>query len=105
MYILKGMYKMGEVGYAEVCGFEVGLRKSDLLKMERGVTFEDLVAAIREGHALDTIDNPSSKRTLQVLLIVNFQNEIWCIPSVEENGGFFMKTAYPSRKYRKIYGE
>jgi hypothetical protein len=77
--------------------------KSKLIEKERGVSFDDLV---EEGFLIDLVDHSSVVRSNQALLVVRFRNEVWGIPAVRElGGGYFLKTAYRSRKLRKTYGE
>jgi hypothetical protein len=75
--------------------FKWNKEKDDKLKKERGVSFEDIINArfiTAEVH---------KKRSNQLILIFEYDNYIWAVPCVEENGRLFLKTAYPSRKHTK----
>ncbi len=71
--------------------------KNELLKKERGISFERIIVAIEEGHLLDIIVHPR-------IFIVDIEGYAICVPFVEEqNGDFFLKTLFPSRKYTKQF--
>jgi len=74
--------------------------KSLRLKRIRGVSFDELTA---DGSIIDIIDHPV--RLGQHMIIFKFKKYIWITPCVIEEGCAFLKTLYPSRKYRKIYKE
>jgi uncharacterized DUF497 family protein len=79
--------------------------KNELLKAERGISFERVVVAIEEGHLLDVLEHPNNEKYKnQKILVVEIEDYAVCVPFVEEeNGGFFLKTLFPSRKYTKYY--
>jgi len=79
--------------------------KNELLKLERGISFERIVVAIEEGHLLDVVDHPNSERYKnQKIFIVDIEGYAICVPFVEEsNGDFFLKTLFPSRKHAKQF--
>jgi len=80
-------------------------KKNELLKSERGISFERIVIAVEEGHLLDMIDHPNSEKYgNQKIFIVGIDGYAICVPFVEEsNGDFFLKTLFPSRKYTKKF--
>jgi len=68
--------------------------KNERLKLKRGVSFEELMQAEVVG------DFVSDKRAGQMMLFVLYNDYIWVIPYVKEgDGGVFLKTAFPSRKF------
>jgi uncharacterized DUF497 family protein len=79
--------------------------KNQLLKAERGISFERVVVAIEEGHLLDVVDHPNiEKYKNQQIFIVDVEGYAICVPFVEEaNGDFFLKTLFPGRKYTKQF--
>ena len=79
--------------------------KNQLLKAERGISFERIVVAIEEGHLFDVVDHPNiEKYKNQQIFIVDVSGYAICVPFVEEaNGDFFLKTLFPSRKYTKQF--
>ena len=79
--------------------------KNTLLQQERGISFERIVVAIEEGHLLDVLEHPNKdKYGNQIILVVEIEGYAFCAPCVpEDNGTYFLKTAFPSRKYTKQY--
>ena len=86
-------------------GFYWNDEKNEILKKERGVSFERIVVAIEEVHLLDVIEHPNiEKYGTQKILIVDIEGYAICVPFVEdENGDFFLKTLFHSRKHTKHY--
>ncbi len=60
---------------------------------------------MEEGHLLDVLEHPNkSKYQGQKIIIVDIDGYAVCVPFIEEdNGDFFLKTLFPSRKYTKQY--
>jgi hypothetical protein len=79
--------------------------KNEMLKQDRGVAFERIVVAVEEGHLIDIIEHPNrDKYKNQLIFIVDLDGYAYCVPCVEEpDGGFFLKTIFPSRKYTREY--
>ncbi len=71
--------------------------KSARLKRIRGVSFEEIIRA----EFLGIEDNPS--RDNQKMFIFEYRGYVWAVPFVLEAEGVFLKTIYPSRKFKKIY--
>ena len=80
-------------------------KKNEILRKERGVSFERIVVAIEEGHLLGILEHPNKERyENQIIIIVEIDSYAICVPAIEEkNGDFFLKTLFPSRKYTKRY--
>lgn len=72
-------------------------RKSIRLKRIRGVSFEEIIHA----KLLGIEKNPN--RYNQRLLIYEYKGCVWAVPFVVETGLIFLKTIFPSRKFKKIY--
>ena len=67
-----------------------------------GIGFADCVIAIDEGRVLDVLPHPTLDH--QRLLILNIEDYAYVAPFVtEEDGSWFLKTVFPSRKYTAIY--
>lgn len=79
--------------------------KNAFLQQERGISFERIVVAIEEGHLLDVLQHPNiEKYGNQIILVVEIEGYAFCVPCIpQENGDYFFKTAFPSRKYTKQY--
>ena len=71
--------------------------KNLLLKKVRNITFEDLVNSRFIGIEI----HPTKKN--QKLMLFEYQSYIWVVPYVEHDDGYFLKTAFRSRKYTKKY--
>lgn len=84
--------------------FDWNALKSTKLQVERGICFEDIVAAIDENKLLDTIFHPNQQLYPgQRIFIVEVEEYVFLIPFVEDEEKIFLKTIYPSRKYTMKY--
>ena len=84
--------------------YKWNLEKNALLKEERGVCFEDVVAQIYEDNILDIIKYPNEEKYLeQKIYIILLQNYTHMIPFVKDGDEIFLKTIVPSRKMHKLY--
>ena len=78
--------------------------KNAWLKIERGISFEDVQTAIDEGNLLDNVAHPNKKHYPgQRILVVVIDSYVFLVPFVEDNEKLFLKTIYPSRKFTKVY--
>lgn len=79
--------------------------KNQLLKVTRGVSFEDILEAFREERLLADIVNPSQKRPNQRVYVVDVQGYAYAVPYVIDiaKQEIFLKTVYPSRVLTKTY--
>jgi hypothetical protein len=76
--------------------------KNEILKRERGITFEELAYLIESGQIIGIEENPG--RSNQKMYILEIDNYAVIVPFVENDKEIFLKTAFPSRKYTKKYG-
>ena len=77
-------------------------RKDEQLKKERGVSFAEVVDAIRHGRQVDVYDHPNQARYPgQKIAVVIIDNYACLVPHLETRDGFFLKTVIPSRKATK----
>ena len=77
-------------------------KKNDLLKSERGISFEEIAYLIESGQILGIEEKPG--RSNQKIYILEIENYAVIVPFVEKEREIFLKTAFPSRKYTKRYG-
>lgn len=78
--------------------------KNELLKAQRGITFEDVVFHIQAGDILDTFDHPNQERYPgQQIHAIAVEGYIYLVPFVESDEEVFLKTIIPSRKATKQY--
>ncbi|MEW5771266.1 MAG: toxin [Pseudomonadota bacterium] len=84
--------------------FRWNAEKNELLKDERGISFERIVVAIEAGGLLDILAHPNqAKYPRQRVLVVACDNYAYLVPFVEEEDYFFLKTVIPSRKAARDY--
>ncbi|MDO8346146.1 MAG: toxin [Cellvibrio sp.] len=78
--------------------------KNETLKMERSVSFEEIVLAIEADGLLDELRHPNpEKYPNQSVFVVTFDAYVYLVPYVEEPDYFFLKTVIPSRKATRDY--
>jgi len=73
------------------------------LRETRGFGFEDVVAAIDDEAVLDDLEHPSPRYAHQRMLVVRIGGDAVLVPYLTDETGSFLKTAYASRKYRRVY--
>lgn len=84
--------------------FDWGVKKSEKLRQERGIGFEEVLVAIDEDGIIDIIEHPNKKKyPNQKVLIVNIDQYAYLVPFVEDREKIFLKTIIPSRKATKKY--
>ena len=76
--------------------------KNEILKKERGISFEEIAYLIESGNIITIEENPS--RPNQKIYVLEIDGYIVIVPFVENENEIFLKTAFPSREYTKIYG-
>lgn len=78
--------------------------KGEVLKQERGVSFEQIVVAMESGGLLDILSHPNpAKFPNQRILVVNCDSYAYLVPYVEDEDCYFLKTVIPSRKATRDY--
>ena len=83
--------------------FEWDEKKNNKLKNERGISFEDIVKAVKENRVLFFgKDKRREKYPKQYLLIVEIENYPWVVPCEFRGNKLRLITAYPSRKYKHL---
>ena len=84
--------------------FRWGAEKNEQLKLERGVSFEQMVVAIDAGGLLDILAHPNPARYPdQRLMVVASDGYAYLVPFVEQADHYFLKTVIPSRKATRDY--
>lgn len=78
--------------------------KNRILQTKRDVSFEQIVVEIKNGNLLDVIKHPN-KRTYpnQLMYIIRSGDYVYLVPFVKDKKKIFLKTIYPSRKFKKLY--
>jgi len=82
--------------------FEWHNEKSERIKRERGLSFDEIVEKIRQGAVLDILDNREEFEG-QKLLILNIDNYVWVVPIEFRGNKIRLITAFRSRKFTKMY--
>jgi len=77
--------------------------KDRWLTRTRGISFSEIADKILKGDYLVILENP--RRPEQDLFLILIEGYVWIVPFViDEEETIFLKAAYPSRKFHKIYG-
>lgn len=78
--------------------------KNEVLKRERGISFEVITLAIEADGLLDELRHPNTnKYPNQSVFVVAFDAYVYLVPYVEEKDYYFLKTVIPSRKATRDY--
>lgn len=78
--------------------------KNEILKNDRGISFEEIVFHIENGDELDVYPHPNQERyPNQLISVVAVNNYAYLVPYVESEDGIFLKTIIPSRRATKRY--
>ncbi len=75
--------------------------KNNILKRERGISFEEIAYLIESGEILGIEENPG--RSNQKIFVIEIAYYAFIVPFVEKDDEIFLKTVFPSRKYTKLY--
>lgn len=79
-------------------------RKNELLKAERGISFEQIVLHIERGDVLAVVEHQNKERyPNQQLIVVAVNGYAYLVPFVDSPEGRFLKTIIPSRKATRDY--
>ena len=78
--------------------------KNELLKRERGVSFEEILFHIYNGDLLARLDHPNrAKYPHQQIFVVLVGDYVYMVPFVEDQEKYFLKTIIPSRRLTRDY--
>jgi uncharacterized DUF497 family protein len=78
--------------------------KNTRLMAERGVSFEEVLAAIAHGGLLDLLEHPNqASYPGQRMFVVRMRGYAYLVPFVETDTEIFLKTIIPSRKATRAY--
>lgn len=84
--------------------FEWGDEKNERLKLDRGISFEEVVFYIANDFVLDVVPHPNqNKYPNQKIFIVDIDNYAYLVPFIENDEVIYLKTVIPSRKATKKY--
>jgi uncharacterized DUF497 family protein len=78
--------------------------KNKKLISERNISFDEISEIILQEEYLDILENPGRRE--QKIFIVRLKNYIYVVPFIiNEDENIILKTAFPSRKFNKKYGD
>lgn len=78
--------------------------KNELLKKERGISFEIMAFQIETETILDVIEHPNQNSYPdQRIFVIEFEEYAYFVPFVENDDEIFLKTIIPSRKATRDY--
>ena len=78
--------------------------KNELLRRERGISFEEIVFHIERGEVVDLLEHPNQGRyPRQRIFVVAVDKYAYLVPFVESADEVFLKTIIPSRKATRKY--
>ncbi len=78
--------------------------KNKKIQAERDLSFEQIEFAIENNQLLDILRHPNQQKYPdQILLIIQIEQNVVVVPAVKEKRGFFLKTAFYSRKMTRKY--
>lgn len=86
--------------------FDYSEEKDSILREARGISFKDIISAIKKGDLLDNIDHFNKKKyPNQKIFIVKIQSKVYAVPYVidKRRKVTFLKTFYPNRRLKRKY--
>jgi len=79
-------------------------KKSEKLKAERDISFEDVLYYIERGNVLDIVEHPNqTKYQGQKIFVVAVKDYVYLVPFIEGEKEILLKSIIPSRKATKHY--
>ena len=84
--------------------FAWSTEKNESLKIDRGVSFEEVVFHIERGNLLDVLEHPNQRRHPgQRIFVVDIGGYAYLVPFVESEAEIFLKTVIPNRNATNTY--
>ena len=84
--------------------FRWNIEKNELVRLDRGISFESVVVALETGGLLDLMEHPNAaKYPNQKIFLVFIMNYVYLVPFIEEDDHYVLKTMIPSRKATRDY--
>ncbi len=82
------------------------LEKNEILKEQRGISFEDVILSLEGGYLLDDLKHPNKEKypnQNMFIILIKIKDYVHIMPYVEDKESIFLKTVIPSRKMNKKY--
>lgn len=84
--------------------FDWDVKKNEILRETRNISFEEIVFAIANDKLLDILEHPNTEKyPNQKLFIVEISDYAYVVPFIEDEEKYFLQTIYPSREATKRY--
>ena len=85
--------------------YDFNVEKNHLLKEERNISFEEVIAVIQNGGLLDVVSHPNQyKYPHQQMYVIDIDGYVYLVPFVrKDQENVFLKTIFKSRKMTKQY--
>jgi len=84
--------------------YEWNPEKNEWLKIERNISFEQIMFHLSQGDLWKKSDHPNQKKYPgQKIYFVHIEGYIYLVPYKEEKDYIFLKTIIPSRKATKDF--
>ena len=78
--------------------------KNERLKVEREVSFEDVLFHLEAGDVMDIFDHPNQERYGgQKIYVIAIEEYVYLVPFADSEEEIFLKTIIPTRKATKRY--
>ena len=78
--------------------------KNEKLKMERGISFEEIVFHVERGDILDILEHPNQEKYEgQRVFVIEIEGYAYLVPYIETENEVVLKTVIPSRKATRKY--
>ncbi|HSM81528.1 MAG TPA: hypothetical protein VLS96_07575 [Nodosilinea sp.] len=78
--------------------------KNKQLRAERGIDFDAVALAVKQGQVLDVIEHPNQEKyPSQKIFVIAINQYVYLIPFIEDEHAIFLKTIIPSRKMKRKY--
>ena len=82
---------------------DFSFEKNKWLLKTRGVCFDHVIEAIKQGFLLKIQEHPNESRYgHQKVMMVAIENYVYIVPFVQNGETLFLKTVFPSRKFTKM---
>lgn len=84
--------------------FNWNSEKNEQLRIDRGISFDEILFHIENGDVLDILQHPNQEKYGgQRIFVVEVNEYVHLVPFVEDEIEVFLKTIIPSRKATKKY--
>ncbi len=84
--------------------FLYDIEKDKKLQKERFISFDEVIEFIEADCIIDIKDHPMKfKYPHQKIYLIDINDYVWIVPYIRNEDKIFLKTAYKSRKYTKLY--